>query len=78
MKLSKMLLISGLLLFVPIIPTLLPEAALTQEEGNSLLNQGEEQAKARNFKEAILTLNQVIESQPKLAKAYAIRAYSYL
>lgn len=78
MKLSKMLLISCLVLFVPIIPTLLPEAALTQEAGNSLLNQGEEQAKARNFKEAVLTLNQVIESQPKLAKAYAIRAYSYL
>ncbi len=78
MKLSKMLLIHSLLLFVPIIPTALPKAALAQQEVNFLLNQGEQQAKSGNFNEAILTLNQVIESEPNLAKAYAIRAYSYL
>lgn len=83
MKLSKMLLIYSLLLFVPIIPTVLPkaalaQAALAQQEVNFLLNQGEQQAKSGNFNEAILTLNQVIESEPNLAKAYAIRAYSYL
>lgn len=79
MKLSSMLLISSLLLSVPIIPILLPGLALTQEQQiSNLLIQGKAQAEVGNFEEAIQTLNQVVESEPKLAEAYTIRAYSYL